>query len=214
MEQIGILGGSFDPVHLGHLRAAVELRQTLGLDHVRLVPCAKPPHRAPAVAAVEQRLQMLQAAIGSEPGLVVDDREVYMDGPSYTVNTLMQLQEDIPSSGFCLALGLDAFRYLHTWYRWQQLFELANIVVLHRPGWDKKTVLQSLDRQVKVEVEAKLTTEAGDLGGVKSGKVCFMAVTGLEISSTRIRELVASGKTIRYLVPDQIVEMVNVIYTK
>lgn len=213
MKLVGVLGGTFDPVHIGHLRAAVELRESLQLDHVRLIPCGQPPHRAPPTAAAEQRLRLLQLAISGEQGLAVDDVEIRSTGPSYSVNTLLRLRDALPDTGFCLALGLDAFRSLHTWYHWQQLFELAHIVVMHRPGWDKDQVLRELDVSAHKEVTARLHAGMQSLHKVAAGSVCFLPVTGMDISSTHIRDLVRAGNSIRYLVPDSIVADVRVLYS-
>ncbi len=132
---IGILGGTFDPIHHGHLRCAQELLQDLPLDEVRLVPCRIPPHRDTPQASAEQRLRMLKAALDGAPGLTVDDRELSREGPSYTVDTLHSLRAEFGATPLCLIVGMDAFNGLDRWHRWQELIGLAHIVVAHRPGW-------------------------------------------------------------------------------
>lgn len=135
----GIFGGSFDPVHLGHLRTAFELCTALGLGEVRLVPSARPPHRSPAVAPAALRLQMLTSAVAGVPGLVVDDREHHRGGPSWTVDTLQSFRDEAPDRALCLIVGMDAFLGLPGWHRWSHIFELAHVVVACRPGWQRPT---------------------------------------------------------------------------
>ena len=130
---IGILGGTFDPVHFGHLRPALEARQALGLDEIRLIPCNVPPHRPQPFASARQRLTMLQGAIAGHAGFVIDERELHRDGPSYTLDTLLSLHADIKGVDLCLLLGMDAFRGLTSWHRWHELIDHCHIVVMTRP---------------------------------------------------------------------------------
>ncbi|PPD32864.1 MAG: nicotinic acid mononucleotide adenylyltransferase, partial [Methylomonas sp.] len=127
---IGIFGGTFDPVHYGHLRSALEVKELFGLDEVRLIPCYQPPHRDQPKASATMRLQMLQQAINHEPGLVVDSRELNRAGPSYMVDTLKSLREEFSEQTLLLFIGSDAFENLTSWHRWQQLFDYAHLVVL------------------------------------------------------------------------------------
>lgn len=187
----------FDPVHFGHLRSAVEVRESLGLDQLRLVPCARPPHRAGAVASAEQRRTMLELAIAGEPGLAVDDREMRRDTPSYTVDTLVSLRAELPATPLCLVVGIDAFLGLPAWHQWQTLFNLAHIVVLERPGRDP-----AMSEILRAEMQARLTTDAADLHRTLAGHVLMQRVTQLPISSTALRESLARGRSVRYLLPD------------
>lgn len=189
----------FDPVHFGHLRSAVEVRQNLGFDQVRLVPCARPPHRAGAVASAEQRRTMLELAIAGEPGLAVDDREMTRTTPSYTVDTLASLRTELPATPLCLVVGIDAFLGLPTWHQWQALFNLAHIVVLERPGRD-----MTMSDILRAETQARFTTEAADLHHTLAGHVLMHRVTQLPISSTALRESLARGRSVRYLLPDTV----------
>lgn len=189
----------FDPVHFGHLRSAVEVRDGLNLAQVRLVPCARPPHRAGAIASAEQRRAMLELAIAGEPGLAVDDREMTRTTLSYTVDTLASLRAELPSTPLCLIVGMDAFLGLPTWHRWQALFGLAHIVVLERPGREAH-----ISDILRAEMQARLTTQADDLQHTLAGRLLTFRATQLPISSTGLRESLAGGRSVRYLLPDAV----------
>src|SRR5690606_32888062 len=132
----GIFGGTFDPIHYGHLRTALELKHVLDLAVVHFVPCANPPHRATPMTDGALRMRLVQAAIADEPGFVADDRELERAGLSYTVDTLFSLRAEFKARPICLLLGMDAFVSLPQWHRWNELLDLAHIVVAHRPGWE------------------------------------------------------------------------------
>lgn len=201
---IGILGGSFDPVHCGHLRLALEARQELNLDEVRLIPCGVPPHRAPPMASAALRLAMLSAATQDEPGLRVDDREITRPGPSYTIDTLASLRAEFPSTPLCLILGMDAFLGIPAWRRWRELLGLAHIAVAHRPGYEinAKGEMDKLLSQHRV-------TDAAGLRAHKHGRIVLWTLPALDISSSRIRALIAQGKSVRYLTPDPVYDMIH-----
>ena len=139
MRPIGIFGGTFDPIHCGHLRTAFELWQELRLEEVRLLPAGTPPHRDQLYASAELRLQMVRAAVADQSSFIVDDREVRRTGLSYSVDTLTELRREYPERSLCLLLGMDAFLGLPHWHRWRELLDLAHIVVAHRPGWRAPT---------------------------------------------------------------------------
>jgi len=132
---MGIFGGTFDPIHYGHLRTAYELLATLRLPEMRFMPAGDPPHRNSTVASNELRLEMVRAATAGQPGFTVDDREMRREGPSYTVETLAELRAEAPQRPLCLVVGMDAFLGLPKWHRWRDLLSLAHLVVAHRPGW-------------------------------------------------------------------------------
>src|SRR6202522_2934291 len=134
-EPIGLFGGTFDPIHYGHLRTAFELWQLLKLAQVRFLPTGNPPHREAPLASSELRLEMVRAAVAGQPGFAVDDREIRRSGVSYSVDTLTDLRREHPQRSLCLLLGMDAFLGMPTWHRWRDIFELAHVVVAHRPGW-------------------------------------------------------------------------------
>ncbi len=200
---IGVFGGTFDPIHFGHLRTALELRETLGLAEVKFVPCHRPPHRDTQPSAGALRLDMVGAAIAGENGFSVDEREFTRPGPSYTIDTLVSLRAEVGSRPLCLLLGMDAFLGLPTWHRWTELLEVAHIVVAHRPGWvvPADGPLGKLLTQHRADSPTPLREYAG-------GRVFVTAVTQLEISATELRRALARGDDPRYLVPDAVREII------
>ena len=200
---IGVFGGTFDPIHYGHLRTALELREILGLSDVKFVPCNTPPHRDTQPSAGELRLEMVRAAVAGEEGFSVDEREFARAGPSYTIDTLASLRDELGTRPLCLLLGMDAFLGLPTWHRWTELLDVAHIVVAHRPGWvmpDEGTLGQMLARH-RVDAPGRLHEEA-------QGRVFVTAVTQLEISATDLRDALARGDDPRFLVPDAVREII------
>ena len=199
MQPIGLFGGTFDPIHYGHLRTAFELRQLLRLTEVRFLPTGNPPHREQTIANAELRLRMVRAAVAGEPAFTVDDREMRRSGVSYSVDTLAELRAEHPHRSLCLLLGMDAFLGLPHWHRWRELLELAHVVVAHRPGWKAPT--HGPLGEVMVDHG---TGSIRDLHDQPAGKVYIHAVTQLEISSTELRQLILAGRDPRYLVPDEV----------
>ncbi len=194
---IGVLGGTFDPVHFGHLRIALELYQDLGLEQVRFIPCARPPHRQPPRATAGQRLQMLALAIAGEPAFVLDDREYHRPGPSYMVDTLASLRDEWGSQPLCLIVGSDAFDGLDAWHQWHRLVDLAHLVVAHRPGWRL-----CREQGVGRHLSARFVDRPQALRQAPAGRVLPWPVSQLAISASAIRALVGAGKSPRYLLPD------------
>jgi nicotinate-nucleotide adenylyltransferase len=205
MSPLGVFGGTFDPIHFGHLRTAFELMQALGLGEVRFVPAGDPPHRDEPACAPGRRLEMVRAATADQPGFVVDDRELRRSGPSYTVTTLEELRSEMPARPICLLIGMDAFLGLPAWHRWRELLDLAHLVVAHRPGWSAPVtgVLAGL-------LAERGADDARPLGTECAGRILVQPVTPLEISSTALRDLLASGRDPRYLLPDPVREIVRV----
>lgn len=201
---ICILGGTFDPVHFGHLRPALEVQQALGIRQVRLLPCRVPPHRESPGLSAEHRLELLQQVVEREPALAVDDRELRREGPSYMVDTLRSLREENGDQPLCLALGMDAFLGLKSWHRWQELRQLCHLVVMQRPGsqWPLRGSLAEWLEQARV-------TDAGLLRHKSAGSVLAVTVTQLSISSTRIRQLIAAGDSPRYLLPETVLDRIK-----
>ncbi len=199
MQPIGLFGGTFDPIHYGHLRTAFELWQMLRLTEVRFLPAGNPPHREQPLASAELRLRMVRAAVAGEPAFTVDDREMRRSGVSYSVETLAELRAEYPRRSLCLLLGMDAFLGLPHWHRWRELLELAHVVVAHRPGWKAPT--QGPLGEVMVDHG---TGSIRELHEQTAGRIYVHAVTQLEISSTELRQLIVGGRDPRYLVPDEV----------
>jgi nicotinate-nucleotide adenylyltransferase len=203
MQPLGLFGGTFDPIHCGHLRTAFELWQELKLAEVRFVPTGNPAHREHLYANAQLRLQMVRAAIADQPGFLVDDREVRRSGVSYSVDTLAELRAEHPQASLCLLLGMDAFLGLPGWHRWRELLDLAHIVVAHRPGWRAPT----MGPLGEIMVDHG-TGSVRELHERPAGCVYVHAVTQLEISSTELRALIVAGRDPRYLVPDPVRQII------
>jgi len=201
---IGILGGTFDPVHFGHLRPALDVQQALGLEEVRLVPCNIPPHRPQPVASRAQRVAMLQAAASQHPVLRVDTREFDREGPSYTLDTLKSFREEMGETGLCLLLGLDAFISLPAWYHWRELIDFCHMVVMTRPGAEvpEEGELADFTSQHRVADAALLET------GI-SGMLVFHPVTQLDISGTQVRRLLGKGQDAGFLLPQGVLDIIR-----
>lgn len=203
-QAIGVLGGTFDPIHYGHLRPALEALEGLKLAEVRLVPCHQPVHRGSPGATPEQRLAMLTEAIADQPGLVADRRELLRAGPSYMVDTLRSLRGELGDIPLCLLLGADAFEEFHRWRRWLEIPELAHLVILQRPGTvpSRPSVLKKLIAKRRLSrTEALIERPAGGL--------LFKPVTQLAISATQIRRLLAEGNSPRYLLPESVLAFIH-----
>ena len=196
---MGVFGGTFDPVHYGHLRTAFELYQALALAEIRFLPAGNPPHRERPVASTEVRLAMVAAAIAGSGGFVLDDRETRRSGPSYTVETLEYLRGEFPDRSLCLLIGMDAFLGLPKWHQWRDILSLAHVVVAHRPGWraPDSGFLGDLLR-------ARRTQDPAALHASPAGRVHVQPVTQLEISSTDLRALIAAGLDPKFLMPDSV----------
>ena len=201
---LGIFGGTFDPVHFGHLRPALELAEALRLDEMRLLPAGRPPHRDPPVAPPEARRHMVELAIEPEPTLQLDDRELRRPGPSWMVDTLTELRAEVGDRPLLLVVGSDAVASLHHWHRWRELFRLAHLVVAGRPGWEP-----SPQAPAWAELEERRLASAEALAERPAGGVLFRAVTPLEISSTAIRRLLAEGGNPRYLLPETVLQWIR-----
>ncbi|MEO7775726.1 MAG: nicotinate-nucleotide adenylyltransferase [Steroidobacteraceae bacterium] len=197
MRPIGLFGGTFDPIHYGHLRTAFELQEALKLTEVRFLPTGNPPHKDHTLAPAELRLQMVRAAVADQPGFTVDDREVRRTGLSYSVDTLTELRAEYPDRSLCLLLGMDAFVGLPNWHRWEEILQLAHIIVAHRPGWKAPTM-----GPLGAVMVDRGTGGIRDLHASAAGRIYVHAVTQLEISSTELRNLIAGQGDPRYLVPD------------
>jgi nicotinate-nucleotide adenylyltransferase len=203
-QAIGILGGTFDPIHFGHLRTALELYQAHELAEVRLIPCYQPVHRKFPVASPEHRLAMVRTAIADEPALTVDDCEIQRKGPSYTIDTLESLREKMPDTSLCLIMGIDALLGFPSWHRFDDILKLAHLIIAHRPQYHlpKTGVVADL-------LKERLKHHSSALQESMAGTIVLHPVTPLEISATDIRKQIASDRNPRYLLPDAVYEYIR-----
>lgn len=195
MRPLAIFGGTFDPIHIGHLSVAWEAAELLDAE-VRLMPASVPPHRPPPIADASARVAMLRAALAGQSRLALDTRELARGGLSYTIDTLIELRAEEGDRALVLLLGADAFAGLPGWHRWRELFEVAHIGVLSRPG-----VSAVLPEPLQREVELRRVALSSAWHRQPAGKLIELAVTPLEVSATRIRQLLAAGRDPRYLLP-------------
>lgn len=200
--KLGLLGGTFNPIHLAHLRIAEEAREAAGLDHVLFIPAADPPHKPLAGdVSFQLRADMVQQAIRSNPAFGISDIEARLGGKSYTVETLPVLQAERPDDELYFIIGSDSYLELGLWHRYAELFPLASLIVVERP---EKELLDPL-QQLPAAVQNQFKQEEPQLLRHTSGtSIQFMVGTQLDISSSRLRKLVAAGQSIRYLVPPEI----------
>jgi len=205
---LGLFGGTFDPVHYGHLRLAEESVTHLGLGGVRWMPAGQPPHRGTPQVTAADRLAMVRLATAGNPSFSVDAAEVEAAEPSYTVHTLERLRRELgEQTPLVLLVGADAFAGLATWHRWRDIFGLAHVAVSHRPGFPVE--LASLPDEVAAEYAARRLADAGQLGDATGGGIVTFAMTQLAISATQIRKLLANGLSARYLLPDSVLDYIQ-----
>jgi nicotinate-nucleotide adenylyltransferase len=207
---IGILGGTFDPVHHGHLRLAQEALEQCRLGEVRFIPSGTPPHRAAPFASPAQRLQMVRLAVQGQPGFVMDEREVQRTDPCYSVDTFSALRAELgPQQPLCLLLGSDAFLQLHTWHQWEKLFELTHIVVMQRPGRPVGNAVAQADSGLGKQYQSRLAPTPQLLHDSSGGLIVALDMPQLEISATDIRSRAAQNKSLRYLLPDTVAHYIQ-----
>jgi len=195
---IGILGGTFDPIHYGHLRTALDVQQALGLESIRLIPLNDPPHREHPATPARQRLAMVRAAVADNPLFRVDDRELRRAGKSYTLDTLRSLRRELGEISLCLLMGSDAFRGFPDWHQPELILELAHLVVMRRPGEESPH-----------HYPDRVTTDPASLRITPGGRILFQPVTQLGISATGIRSLLHQGREPRYLLPDAVLHLIR-----
>ena len=210
LAPIGILGGTFDPIHYGHLRLAQEALEQCNLAAVRFIPGGTPPHRSAPHASAQQRLDMTRLALQGNPAFMLDEREIYRTDPCYTVDTLTALRAELGAQQpLCLLMGSDAFLLLHTWHEWKRLFGLAHIVVMQRPGRNVGTQMAEANTELRYRYHGHLQGSTAALHAAPAGAILVLDMPALEISATDIRERCAEGKSIRYLLPDAVADYIQ-----
>ena len=208
---IGIFGGTFDPIHHGHLRLALEAFEQCSLSAIRFIPSGTPPHRAAPLATAAQRLQMVRLAIHGQPGFAVDEREVHRTDKCYSVDTFGALRAELGvEQPLCLLLGSDAFLQLHTWHQWSQLFELTHIVVMQRPGRPLGNAMVQADDSLYQQYQARLAPSPQLSHESSSGHIVVLDMPQLDISATDIRSRAAQNKNLRYLLPDAVAHYIQI----
>ena len=210
LKPIGIFGGTFNPIHFGHLRLAQEALTGLQLQHIRFIPTGQPAHRALPAVSTAARLDMVRCACADHPDFIVDTREVMRAGPSYTVETLGELRAEFGASqSFCLLLGADAYLGLSTWHRWQELFQLAHLVVVHRPGFPHAEWANRMPPPLREAHQARYTNDLDGLNNTPAGQIVRLAFTALDIAASRIRADLKKGLSPRYLLPDAVLDYIS-----
>jgi nicotinate-nucleotide adenylyltransferase len=208
MKLIGILGGTFNPIHFGHLRMAQELADALDFSEVQFTPSANPPHRhAPEVSA-EHRAAMVELAICNNALFKLDTRELAREGASYTIDTLISLREELGESvALCLILGSDAFIKLNTWHRWRELLDYCHIILVQRPNTASDQ--PKLPEELAALLHDHYTENVDDLSKKSAGYIHMQKITALDISATKIRVACKKGASSRYLLPDSVIEYIE-----
>lgn len=210
VRPVAVFGGTFNPVHYGHLRSALELLERLDLAELRLMPCAQPPHRDMPECSAKQRADMVELAVQGEPRLVCDRRELQRAGPSYTYDSLWALRTELGEArSLCLVMGCDSLLTLEQWHRWDELLQLCHMVVIARPGWElpKEGAVANWLQQHRSEETEPVAASA-------NGKILIEELRPLSISSTEIRQLLAAGRSPRYLLPEPVLGYIehNALY--
>jgi len=209
---IGVYGGTFDPIHYGHLRPVLDVVEALNIEKCHFIPCSIPYHRALPLASSKQRLEMIATAIKLEPRFYLDPCEINREGISYTIDTLEFIRTEVTKNQtLCLIIGIDAFYKFDHWYRWKNILDLCHIVVTHRPGWDVEALRYS--SQISVELGKVISSQRvlnkDKLEDSSCGKIMFQSVTQLDISATKIRALLAENKSVQYLLPDDVIKIIK-----
>ena len=207
---IGIFGGTFDPIHHGHLRLAQEALEQCGMSGICFIPSGTPPHRNAPLATAEHRLHMVRLATHGQSGFTVDEREVRRTDKCFSFDTFSALRAELGSEQpLCLLLGSDAFLQLHTWYQWQQLLELTHLVVMQRPGRPVGNVIAQADENLRQQYQTRLAPSPRLLHESPGGHIVVLDMPQLDISATDIRSRAAQNKNLRYLLPDAVAHYIH-----
>ncbi len=204
---IGFLGGTFNPIHFGHLRMAQELADALNLAEIHFIPSANPPHKAMPTVSAQQRAEMVQLAIADNPLFKLDTRELERTGASYTIDTLISAREELgENASLCLLMGSDAFTKLDSWHRWEELLNYCHIILVQRPS---SRVQAKVSDQLTALLADNYTENGSDLAEKTAGYIHMQQITAQDISATHIREALASGKAAKYLMPDAVLAYIQ-----
>lgn len=207
-KAIGILGGTFDPVHFGHLRLAQEVADMLALNQVYFMPGGTPPHRGTPQSSAAERVAMVKLAIADNPLFTLDDRETSRSGPSYSFDTLSELRAELgPACPLVLIMGADAFLAFNTWHRWREIFDLAHIAVAHRPG---AALANIKDELLAREFAKRVVSDNYAVQGTPCGTIAVVPITALDISATAIRAAIQARRSVRYLLPDAVIARIAI----
>lgn len=206
-QLVGVLGGTFDPVHNGHVQLAQDAIAALGLDVLRCTPAGQPPHRQAPVASAADRLAMVQRAFVDEPRCLVDDAEVRQDGPSWTIRTLERLRHELPDAALVLLVGADAFMGLSTWHRWQSLIDYAHIAVANRPGSQRDAA--SMTPPLAALWQARQSESIQTLHNQPAGAIVSFNMTPSAVSATCVRQAIGRGEQIHDLVPPAVEKYIH-----
>jgi nicotinate-nucleotide adenylyltransferase len=199
---IGIFGGTFDPVHYGHIKPVLNIKKALSLSSLRFIPNRIPPHREAPWLSTDQRLALLQSALRDYSNVVIDERELERDGPSYMVDTLASLRDDFPDESLCLIIGMDAFMGITSWFEWKQLFDLCHLVVTTRPGFDKSELIDQVDSNNYQFLTTRMVGPGTALTPNETGEILLQSVPQLDISSTEIRANWLKDEIVRQWMPE------------
>ncbi len=207
MKPVGILGGTFDPIHYGHLRLAEEMLELARLEQIRFIPAGNPPHRNSPGVSAQHRCEMVKLAIADRPAFLLDEREVRKQDKCYTVDTLKELRGELGNEQpICLLMGIDAFLQLHTWHEWERILDLAHIAVGYRPGFAFDT--RSMEPTLHEQYQRRLCS-VDRLAEKPSGGIIELSIPRLEISATMIRERISESRSIRYLLPEPVATYIH-----
>ncbi|MDC0575349.1 nicotinate-nucleotide adenylyltransferase [Nitrosomonadaceae bacterium] len=207
---VGIFGGTFDPIHYGHLRIAEEIVKTVGLQKLYFVPAGMPRLRHSPVASPQHRVEIVRLAIQKNPDFVLDEREIYRDGVSYSIDTVREFKQEFGEEvRLCLVLGADAFIKLPEWNNWKELFNLCHFIVSTRPGYTLTLIKELLSKELREECSQRWVSNTESLRKDMSGLIFIASTTMLDISATSIRAHIAVGRSVRHLVPSVTVNYIS-----
>lgn len=215
-SRIGILGGTFDPIHHAHLRLAEEVAESYGLEEVQFIPSADPPHRERPQTSANDRYEMVRLAVESNKKFIANPIELDRSGKSYMVDTLTNIREINPDASINLILGTDAFIELMGWNRWKQLFTLANIVVAYRPTVPLEKLANKLKGELLAEFTDRHSATPSNFNHTKAGQIFTYRFTSLAISSSSLRERIQKNMSLEYLLPNNVIKYIldNSLYTE